>query len=1091
MYRSGRRGWVGAALLSLVALSGAAQAQQSPATISGIVTRTGGGGPLPQATVIITSLGVSAFTRSDGRYTLVVPANRVMGQEVVITARLVGFSANSQRIQLRSGPITQNFELEANPFQLGEVVVTGAGTEAEFRALGVERKTVDSTVILRANETNIVQALAGKMPGVNVTQSTGEAGGNSRVQIRGIRSLSGSGQPLIVVDGLPINNSTSVSAAAGTNSGVLSGTTSPNRGADINPDDIASIEVLSGASASAVYGSGAANGVILITTKRGVPGRTSFSFRSTMQSDKPVGGLPMQTKYGLGTGGNTPACNPNGAPGCILNAGFFSWGPQLGAGTPTYDHSRDIYETGLSLDNALTLSGGNDRTTFLISGSYLKQDGFIYSDRDYYNKANVRLSGNHIVSERFSVNANAAYIQTSGNFIPRGNSVNGLLLGSLRTPPEFNNREYLTEQGLHRSFRLPNPIVGQERANRGFDNPFYSIFVNENQQRTGRYLGNLATEWKPMDWLRVNHTIGADFTSEDRMEARGAQSAGSPPASGSIVGRWQFSQLLLNSNLTATAFFNLNSNVNGSLLVGQELGQSEFRQLRAQGNNLVADLPYRIDNTVGAEPSSDTETKTRLEGYLMQGRLNLYDQLFLTGTIRNDGSSTFGTETNRAWYPGGSVAWNFTQAVLKDNDILSFGKLRGAYGEAGITPGPYQLQNVFLGGSNSFNDFNPGSTSLPSLGGNGGLYTAGGKGNPGLKPERTREIAVGTDLSFLNDRVDLSYTYYDTRSTDVILGFPLAPSTGFTSVVSNAAIITNKGHELQLNMRPVVSRNLVVDLSANWARNRNLVESLGSDDIEFIFWQSSFGGRTVNAQVGYPLGTIRTRDFARCGRGLTAPAGIEAACAGQPSGTLYIAANGFPVVDPTEYPAGDPNPDWTGGLRAGITMFQRLSITAALDIRQGGIVQNMTKASMYGYGTHKDTEIRGESRTFGVDIFPGQRTTGPGAGTAVVVGEGWFNGSGGIGGPGAQFNEDASYKRLREVSVSYLFDQPWVNRILGLRSMDLRISGRNLKTWTKYTGFDPETGLGGLGGAGTASQGFDWFNSPVAKAVVVSIGLNW
>ena len=1081
-------------LVLLPAGSASARQQQQPATITGTVTTTAGI-PLSQASILIQSMGLSTVSRSDGKYTLVVPANRAFGQEVVLTARLLGHSPMNVRVRLAGGAISQDFKLEPNPFQLGEVVVTGAGTEAEFRQLGTERKSIDSAAILRTNEKNIVQALAGKLAGVVVTQSSGEAASNSRIQIRGIRSLSGGSQPLIVVDGLPVNNSTATSASP--NSGQLGGTTAPNRASDISPDDIESLEVMSGASAAAIYGSGAGNGVILITTKKGRAGRTSFSYRSTYQSEKPSGSLPLQQSFGVGTGGVTPTCVAGGPANCFLSAGFFSWGGALANGAEVYDHASEIYETGSSWDNALTVSGGNDRTTFLLSAGFIDQDGFITGDKDWFNRTNVRLNGKHWVNDKLNVAANASYVQTSGNFIPRGNSINGLLLGALRTPPNFNNQQYLTEAGLHRSWRFPNPTPGAERTSRGFDNPFYALYVNLNEQRTARYFGNVAAEWLALPWLRVNYTLGADYNSEDRMEARGPASSGAPPSQGSVVARWQFDQSILDHNLTATASFTVNTDVNGSLLVGQQLNQQTFRQVRAQGNILVADDPYRIDNTVSASPPTDQETKTRLEGYFAQGKLNLWDQLFLVGTIRNDGSSTFGTETNRAWYPQGSVAWNFTEAFLKGS-LLSFGKVRAAYGQTGIIPGPYQLQNVFLGGANRFSDFNPGSQTLPSLAGNGGLYTAGGKGNPGLKPERVGEFSAGADLSFWRGNIDLVYTYYKSKSEDVILGFPLAPSTGFTAQVRNSASIENKGHEVQLNVRPLTTRNVAVDFGLTWGQNQNEVLDLGllpdGTPVEFIFWQTSFAGRTVNAQVGYPLGVIRGQDFARCGNGLTNArvAGIEEACAGAAKGALFIGANGFPVADPTERPLGDPNPDWTGGIRAGLTLFQRLNITGFLDVRHGGIVQNMTRASMYSYGTHKDTELRGQQVTFGKEILPQEKVlVGPGAGNAVTIGEAWFNGAGGIAGPVSQFNEDASYTRLRELSVSYLFDQPWVNRILGLRSIDLRVAGRNLVTWTNYTGFDPETGLGGLAGATASSQGFDWFNNPIAKAVVLSVGLNW
>lgn len=1069
-----------AAALCLVPNASATAQGTDPTLLSGRVTAENGE-PVPDVAIDLATLGIGAVTRADGSYMLSIPAARRTGVAIPVTARRLGYKALTREVTLAAGPITLDFTLAPNPLQLGEIVVTGAGTSSEFERLGVHRKSLDSSVVGRSNEVNVVQALAGRMPNVRIEQQSGEVGASSRMQIRGLRSLSGTGQPLFVVDGVPINNSSRITSAAMTGGSNLSGTAAPNRASDLNPQDIESIEVLSGPAASAIYGSLAGNGVVLITSKRGRAGRTSYSLRSSLQWDEPVRHLPLQRSYGVGSNGVRPTCVPGGPANCSLSASFFSWGPRLADGTPTYDHSRELFATGFTSDHTLQVQGGNDRATYLLSGSYTPQDGFIGTTKDYYRKSVVRFNGSLRATDRLQFLSSVQYIQTDGSFFGRGNDINGLLLGALRTPPDFDNTQYLTPDGLHRTWRFPNPAAGNVTTNRGFDNPFYALNESANLTESGRAIAGLTTTWSPLDWLTVRYDVSADLNSEDRLTGRGYQSSGAPVNGG--VGHWEFRERLLNHNLTATAAYRLTPDISGQFLIGQQLYESNFQQVISEGNTLIAPRPFRLSNTASPLPGTNSTTKTRLESYFAQVQADLYDQLHVTGVVRSDGSSAFGTETNRALYPQAQLAWEFTK--LRSIPGVSFAKVRGAYGESGQIPAPYQLQNLFP--NTTFIDFNPGSTLSSTIGGIGGLTTGPVQGNPALKPERTSEIETGLDLAVLGDRMDASVTYYVQQSRDVILTLPLAPSTGFAARVANSAKIRNIGFEASLNVRPYTGRDVSVEIGLNYGYNRNRVQEL-APDVTAIFLGNAFGGRATNAETGYPMGVIRGNDFARCGRGLTVIGAdnIAAACAGQPDGALYIAANGFPVVDPNTRVIGGPEPNYTAGAR-GTLRVKGVTLSSMVDMRQGFQVQNMTRASLYTYGTHRDTEIRGSTVTFGRDFFPGQRVVGPGAGSAVTIGEAWFTGPGGINGPAAQFQEDGSFIRLREVSLAYTFTQPWVRRMTQLQSVDLRVSGRNLKLWTDYTGYDPEPNLGG---AAVINGGFDWFQYPIARSLVVSIGLN-
>ena len=358
-------------------------------------------------------------------------------------------------------------------------------------------------------------------------------------------------------------------------------------------------------------------------------------------------------------------------------------------------------------------------------------------------------------------------------------------------------------------------------------------------------------------------------------------------------------------------------------------------------------------------------------------------------------------------------------------------------------------------------------------------------------------------------------TRYDSKSKDVVFSVNLVPTTGYTNMNINAGELTNKGWELSSDIRLLQRPDLSIDLGANWARNRNLVTSLGATASQLagdvpmatpencgpeakvprcqIGIGSSFAGQTTHAQVGYPVGVWRSVDFARCGRGLgmIGNDSVGFYCQGKPDGALYVGANGFPIVDPTTRAIGNPWPDWTAGISL-TANYKGLQLSAFLDHRHGGDVLNMTRSSMDQYGTHKDTEIRGQTRTFGKDMVCYNKTcdvlngpvVGPGAGTAVVIGESWFTGLGATGGPITTRLEDGTFTRLREVSISYSFRDPWVSKIAGMRQMDLKLSGRNLKLWTDYSGYDPEINLGG---AQNANRGIDWFNAPLARAWVLQL----
>lgn len=1073
---------MGAGAVAALALLAAPAAAQEAATVSGRISSQAGA-PLPSATVLLEGLNIGTQTREDGRYILTVPGARAAARTVTLSVRLIGYAPASAQVTITPGAsISRDFTLAVNPLRLGEVVVTGAGTTTTVEKLGNVRNEVDSTTIRKSNESNIVNALAGKAPNVEVTSQSGEAGASSAIRIRGIRTVNGTGQPLFIVDGQPIDNTT---IATGPNT---ASTATSNRASDINPADIESIEILKGAAAGAIYGARAGQGVILITTKSGRSGPTRFSVRSTVTSDQVNTDYPLQTTFGQGSGGGGGPCTTLGC-----RASPLSYGPELPAGTRTYNHFDELFRNGSTVDNMISASGGSDRTLFYISAERLDQKGIIVGPNNSYERTSARLKASHRLTDRLNVGGNVAYVDSRGAFIQKGSNISGLLLGGLRTPPNFNNKPYKdATNGLHRSYRYPNPTITSKSnpVTRGYDNPLFTANEFANTGDVGRSFGNINLDYNAFDWLTARYTLGADYYADERLEGFPLTSSDSPIGR---VNRADFTNLIIDHNLVATGTRTFSPNFAASLTLGQNLGSRRFRQLFATGVELIAEKPFQLDNTIQSNLQSDEfESLVHTQAYFAQATADLFNQVFLTAALRNDGSSTFGKSKPRHWFPKGSISWNFTDR-LPLGAVIPSGKLRAAYGEAGQEPPVYSTLSGLV--STAYTDGWISNGLSTTQAGIGGLATSATRPQPNLGPERSKEFEAGVDLGLFRNYSDLSFTYYDSKTEDVILFTPQAPSTGFIQQASNAGTITNKGVEIVLNLRPLTRSNAAWEIGLQYAKNNNRVVDLKGIEAVDLPTGGFFTGAVGAAVAGSRVGVLRGFDFARCGRGVVLADGtdIDAACGSAPKGALYLAADGFPRVDETTRIIADGNPNWTGSVRSSLMLFRKLQLSALVDIKSGGDIWNGTKGALTNFGTHKATLNRYDDVQFGTNYMPARpgakgAVAGPGVGQTVVLGQGWYNGDGsGFGSVSAQFIENGGYAKLREVSVSYTLDNPGLMRGLGLTTIDLRLAGRNLKTWTDYSGIDPETNLGG---AEVAIRGIDYFNNPQTRSIVFSVGLN-
>jgi TonB-linked SusC/RagA family outer membrane protein len=1088
--------WVAAVALSLalgalavVATPSGAAAQ---ATVTGRVTDANGA-PVAGAQVRIETIGAQGTTGDDGRYTLLIPAARLTGGVVYLTIKRIGLRAQTIGVTpVPGGSITQNFTMGSDPFQLEEVVVTGQGLTTTREKIGGTISTVDARDIEQSKELDITAALAGKAPNVQITKTSGEPGAGTFIQIRGAKTLQNT-EPLFVVDGQPIDNSsTNIENNVG-------GTQVENRAMDINPADIQSVEILKGAAAT-IYGSRAANGVILITTKSGQRGATHASLTSTYTFDNVTAMQPLQTQWSQGYDG--AAEDPLEAGQNLSPTASVSWGPALPAGTSVYDHAFELFRQGHEFDNTMTLSGGTEQTTYYLSLGYTNDLG-TFKTNSAYRRISTRLKGSHDFRSNLTVGGNFAYTESNGDLIQQGSNVSGVLLGALRTPPEFNNWPYLDPtNGLHRSYRYPNPTVLAQ--SRGYDNPFWVMYADTNTTNVDRMFGNINANYDPLPWLNIRYQLGADFSNDQRLTLLPKSSSEFP------TGRLLRAELVTRNfdhSLLATIRRTMNDNFAWSLTLGQNLNQQEFRNYTVNGQNLIfgtTELNFTIDRT-----PNEFYWKVRTDGYFAHATVDLAQQLYLAGDLRYDGSNTFGgtineatgkPNSNRFVYPGASAVWEFTHDVSLP--VINFGKLRAAYGVSGRQPPVFSNVSAFQTGNFFDGWLTTGLNSIYS--GYDGVFSQPTLGNTGIKPEKTAELEGGADLQLFNNKAAVGVTYYHDKTTDAILQLPVSPSTGYFTQFANGAQIRNWGWEATLDLRPVERRNFSWAINAQWAKNNSMVDTLLGAENVFL---NGFTDPYAAVIKGQPYGVLYGYDFVRFGNGSIVDTdgdgvpdlNIDQAYPGAPKGTMFINVDGYPVLDEQQRAIGDPNPDWTGSLRNTVTLYGKVRISALIDVKHGGDMWNGTKGALFYFGTHAATAPMhgaGSEYVFGCGSFVmGTLETcsdptgvaGPGAGKVDTLNwNTWTLGGIGSGftGPSSQFIEKAGFVKLRDISLAFTLTPPWLDQF-GFDALDVTVSGRNLQTWTSYTGIDPESNLTGQ----SNGRGMEYFNHPQVRTFALTFTL--
>jgi TonB-linked SusC/RagA family outer membrane protein len=1066
--------------LSIFSLASYAQSRE----VTGVVKDADSNTELPGVNILLKGTTIGTITNTDGKFSISVPS-----KEAVLVVSFIGMK--SREIAVRNQTVFSVL-LESETELLMEVAVTALGFEQDKDVQGATSSKVSGVALARSGETGVINGLAGRASGVQISRSSGDPGAGSYIQIRGQSTITGDNQPLVIIDGIPMSNS-----SIGENAG---GVRQQSRLNDLNPNDIADVQILKGAAAASLWGSRAANGVMVITTKKGRnSSRPSISFSSSVSFDKVNVLHPLQTAFGQGSNGvfspttstswGDKIANRSGGSDEFNTTGQY-WESEDGKKyyPITKKNSQDIFNdqridqvfrTGYFADNNLSLSGGSDDGTYYLSVGNLSQKGIIRGQSDY-NRSTIRLNADRKFGSMLSVSTKTSYIKSSSNRIQTGSNVNGLYLGMLRTPADFDDSDY---RGSYYSSPTAAPIARQRSYRRylGNGNPIYNsslwtINELENPTSVDRFITASEINFKPLQWVEIKARGGVDSYTDERETYFPVGSAG-----GSYNGSYEeeiIKETELNFDLIARVVKDITPNISGTYIVGWNINNRDYLSLGySMLNFLIPNGPKDASNATATNRTPfDTKQTIRTTRLYATTNLGFYDQVYLNVGVAGESGSPFGEQTDRTfYYPSADLAWQFSEMeALKNQRFLSFGKLRGGYGIVGVQPQPYRTSTDFIPASFTGGW---GGTASGVAYGNGAFVQSSQQGDPLLRPERKTEWEVGTDLRFLSNRLSVSYTYYQNTIRDLLLEVAASPSTGFTSRYTNAGTMSNKGWESDFTADIYDNSSLNIQLIGNLSRNINRVEDLaGTDQIVL----GGFSTLTSSvAKVGHSLSSLYGGTYLR-----------------NEAGELDLNDNGFPQLAPTYDVIGDPNPDYRAGFGTNIK-YKKFSLNVLFETFQGSEFAPNTQAVLYNFGRHADVgnevtipagglvSYNGSSNEAGTLVRGNIKDFGGGP---VLLDQSWYTTLGqGFSALQEQFIVDGSWTRLREVTLGYSLTDGWIKEKLKLNSINFSATGRNLLLWTKVVGIDPETSLNGSGNG----RGQDYFNNPGSKSFVFSVRINY
>ena len=1042
------------------------QVQAQTATVSGVVVAQSDNQPIPGVSVLIKGTKTGIQTDLQGRFSLTASTKDVLvfsfigfnTQEVPATA------TNSLRVVLQEA---QN--------SLNEVVVTALNISKDKKSLGYSVQGLKSKDISEAKETNLVNAISGKIAGVQVTGSQGDMG-SSRIVIRGETSVAGNNQPLFVVDGVIVDNSQFLGANGSRDFA--------NAISDLNSEDIESISVLKGPNAAALYGSRAAGGVILIKTKTG---KGSKGLGITINSNTSFSTLKVFPEYqnAYGQGANGQFSYVDGKGGGINDGVDESWGPALngqlipqffsnGEPAPFVAHPnnvRDFFNTGVTYNNGVALGGSTDKFDYRVSYNNLHQTGVVPNSSQGRNSFLVNTTFRPIPN--LSITTIANYIKDDADNLP---GAYGRRATSTMLQFTWFGRQVDVNQ--LRNYRDANGN-NINWNNSYYSNPYFIAYENTVGQHKNRFIGSVELNYKIIEGLSANFRTGTDYYN-DRRKIKVAYGTNGTP-----FGSYEEDAYTVNETNTE-ARLAYTKKLNEDFSLDAFIGGNISTILNEQNDQIAPKLAvaglYTLSNSRDPLISSNYYGKLKTYSYFGSAQIGFRNYAFLNLTGRNDWSSTLPTANLSYFYPSVNGSLILTEALDWKSDALSYLKLRGGWSKVGKATTPYQLLNTY--------DFTaPFGTNPQQTAANIDL-------NPNLKPETTTSGEAGLEAGFLRDRIRLDLSVYNTNSVDQILAVDVSPSTGYSKKLINGGKINNKGIEVQLTATPVKTSDFNWDVTFNYSRNKSKVVSLDESGALQSYILGTNRTVQVLAAVGQPYGALYGTAYTR-----------------DASGQIVIGANGTPVVNSTKQYLGKYTPDWQGSINNSFS-YKGVNLSFLVDARIGGSIYSNTNRTGTYTGVLASTLPGRGAQNGGLSYYyPGNNTSG----TAVQV-------SGGAAGPAGEtvyddgmiftgvkadgtpnttiipaqsyykgytnvdeaFTYSASYVKLRELKIGYSLPSKWVKGI-GLQSANVSLVGRNLFILHKNVpNIDPETAFN----TGNA-QGLEDLTLPTVRNFGFNINLNF
>jgi len=1040
-------------------------------TVSGTVTEKNTGVAIPGVSISIKGTTQGTQTNTDGKFSISAKPSDVL--------RIVSIGYTAREITVTGQTSNLTVELEEAQNALNEVVVTALNITREKKSLGYAVQELKSKDISEAKEANLVNAFAGKVAGVTVTNSQGDMG-SSRIIIRGETSISGNNQPLFIIDGVPVDNTqnlgnSSISATAGARDFA-------NPISDINSEDIESMSVLKGPNAAALYGSRAAAGVVLITTKKG---KGSKGLGITVNSNTSFSSLLVlpdyQNSYGQGADGQFSYVDGKG--GGTFDGTDESWGPRLdgrllpqfnsnGVPVPFVAHPnnvRDFFNTGRTLNNGISFAGANEKFDYRFSYNNFDQKGVIPNSSQ--SKNSFLFNSTYKITPKLTLSTYANYVNSSADNLPGS--------GGKRSTSTMLQFTWFGRQVDINELKNYKDANGKDINwnNSYYSNPYFIAYENTVGQVRNRLIGNVELNYKIIDGLSANFRTGNDNYT-DRRKIKVAYGTNGTPFGSYEEDAYTFNENNTEGRLNYTK--SLNKDFTLDVLAGGNLRTTTLENNDQLASKLAVNGLYTLSNSRDPLISYNYYTKQKVYSAFGSAQLGFRNYAYLNVTARNDWSSTLPVANRSYFYPSVNGSLILTEAFDIKSDVLNFAKLRGGWSKVGKDANPYQLINTF--------------GFIAPFDGNPQQYINSTDLDPNLKPETTNSTEAGFELGLFDNRVRFDLSLYNTNSINQILSLDVSTATGFSKKLVNGGTINNKGLEVQLGFTPIKTNNFTWDISTNFSSNKSRVKSLYGNIQSYIL--GSDGTVQVLATVGQPYGSLFGTAFER-----------------NAAGEIIVNADGTPAISPTKKVLGKYTPDWLGGITNSFT-YKKFNLSVLVDAHVGGKIYSGTNStgtytgvlestlpgrgtengglSYYYAGNDKTTKAvqvpagsaaPGGARVYddGI-IFKGVLADGSANSTILPAAQyykGYTNAD-------EAFVYNATYVKLREIKLGYTLPQQWIKSI-GLQGATVSVVGRNLLIIHKEVpNIDPETAFN----TGNA-QGLEDLTLPGVRNIGFNINLKF